>query len=143
MKFTDEIANIEWTNDSKKKTFKRNNISFASKYVHFKNNRKPPIYDSYIWILIKAYLAKIKGISPRFTEPKSYAEFYQAFIEFKNEYDLNSLTNYDIDKSLWTYSKLEIQKILEEDRSKSLEQAKAELKRRIKNQLNSHQNAQQ
>lgn len=128
--FVDRISLIEWVNE-KNMSFKRNNISFASKYVHFLSNRTTPIYDSYIWIITKTYLAQNKGIRVSFSNPKNYAEFYETFIDFKRTYSLEKYSNYTIDKFLWIYGRSLI-KGIENELSIDLDQAKSELKRRLK-----------
>lgn len=128
--FTDKISKIEWKNNLGK-TLKRNNLSFASKYVHFLSEYKTPIYDSYIWIMIKGYLGQRKGETTNFNKPESFKEFYLTFQKFKNELYLNEYSNYKIDKFLWQYGKsliLEIKKELNIEIDKS----KSELKKRIK-----------
>jgi len=126
----DKISKINWTN-SKEVNFKRNNLSFASKYVHFISNYKIPIYDSYIWIVIKGYLGQYKNEKISFNAPKNYIEFYSTFIDFKNLFDLEKYSIYEIDKFLWFYGRTMIEKI-EKELMIDLNKAKSELKKRIK-----------
>lgn len=126
----DKICTIEWTNE-KNISFKRNNTSFASKYVHFLSNRTIPIYDSYIWIIMQAYVAQLKGSKPTFANPNNYLEFHKTFIDFKNLYELQKYTNYTIDKFLWIYGRNLIKEI-ERDLGVDIEKAKSVLKRRLK-----------
>ena len=126
----DKISNVKWTND-KKEEFKRNNLSFASKYVHFLSDYKTPIYDSYVWIVIKGYFGQYKNRIMSFGNPKDYKEFYSIFEDFKKSFELVKYSNYQIDKFLWTYGKSMIESIKEELQI-SLEKAKTELKNRIK-----------
>jgi len=130
LNLVDKISPVEWTNE-KDISFKRNNTSFASKYVHFVSNRNIPIYDSYIWIIIQAYIAQKNGIKPSFSNPNNYLEFYNSFIEFKSLYNLKKYSNYTIDKFLWIYGRTLIKEI-ERDLEINLEKAKSELKRRLK-----------
>ncbi|MBJ2174713.1 hypothetical protein JBL43_10730 [Aureibaculum sp. A20] len=131
--FVDEISKIKWTNNDGK-SFKRNNLSFASKYVHFLSGHKTPIYDSYIWIIIKGYLGQENKQKPSFKNPKNFNEFYSTFIKFKKDLKLDDYTNYDIDKFLWQYGKSLIEKIKTElPKGATLSHAKSELKKRIKN----------
>lgn len=128
--FVDKISKIEWTN-SKGITFKRNNMSFASKYVHFLSNYETPIYDSYIWIIIKGYLGQKNGELKSFNTPKSFKEFYATFYKFKKELNLENYSNYEIDKFLWQYGKKLILEI-ESELKLTIAQSKSELKKRIK-----------
>jgi len=128
--FVDKISKIKWTN-GRNNTFSRNNLSFASKYVHFISDRQIPIYDSYIWIIIKGYLGQKNRNKISFGNPIDYQEFYKTFCEFKRMFDLEKYSNYDIDKFLWTYGRTLINKISNELHL-DLNQAKSELKRRIK-----------
>jgi len=132
VEFVDLISEVKWTNPNTGLTYERNNISFASKYVHFLSETTTPIYDSYIWIMIKGYLGQ-RGLSRiSFTSPKSYSEFYSTFTEFKSEFELDQFSNYKLDKFLWQYGRLSIASI-EKDLNINIVKAKSELKRRIKN----------
>lgn len=129
IEFVDKIAKIKWTN-SKETSFERNNLSFASKYVHFLSGYTAPIYDSYIWIVINGYLGQKNREKISFKNPKSYREFYNTFEKFKKDLGLEKYTNYQIDKFLWQYGKTMITKI-ESELNITLDKAKAELKKRI------------
>ena len=134
VKLVDEISIVEWKN------YKRKNLSFASKYVHFLSKKKTPIYDSYIWILIKAYLNKGKR-NFSFQPPNNYIEFYNEFNKLKKQFPiLDKYNNYQIDKFLWQYGKELVISIKDEINIDSkikidLEKAKSELKRRIKKSI--------
>lgn len=82
----------------------RTNLSFASKYVHFLSERKIPIYDSYIWILIKAYYAQKYAQKLSIGKPKNYYEFYIFFNKFLKEFNLENYSIYEVDKFLWQYA---------------------------------------
>ena len=129
VEFVNKISKIKWIN-SKENSFERNNLSFASKYVHFISSHKTPIYDSYIWIVINGYLAQKNDAKISFANPKSYREFYDTFERFKKEFQLEKYTNYQIDKFLWQYGKSMITKI-EKELKTTLDKAKAELRKRI------------
>ncbi len=131
--YVDKISRIEWKNE-KDENFRRNNLSFASKYVHFLSNKKIPIYDSYIWIVIKGYLGQKNKSKIVFSNPKNYLEFYDTFCEFKEAFKLGNYSNYQIDKFLWFYGRTLI-KDIEKELSTDLEKAKNELKKRIKASL--------
>lgn len=131
--YVDKISKIEWTNE-KEENFKRNNLSFASKYVHFLSNREIPIYDSYIWIVIKGYLGQKKQEKISFANPTNYLEFYDTFCEFKSLYSLDKYSNYHIDKFLWFYGRTLI-KDIEKQLNIDLDKAKSELKKRLKESL--------
>ena len=130
VELVDKISRVNWTN-SKGENFERNNLSFASKYVHFLSDYKMPIYDSYIWIIIKGYLGQKNNEKISFENPKNFKEFYTVFEKFKIDLDLEHYSNYDIDKFLWQYGKNLINEI-EVEMLIDLEKAKSELKKRIK-----------
>ncbi len=110
IEFVDKISKINWTNN-KGKCFERNNLSFASKYVHFLSNFEIPIYDSYIWIVINGYLGQNTNKNISFINPKNYKEFYDTFTKFKIDFGLENHSNYEIDKFLWQYGKKLISEI--------------------------------
>ena len=130
VELVDKISKVNWTN-SKGENFERNNLSFASKYIHFSSNYKTPIYDSYIWIIIKGYLGQKNNEKISFENPKNFKEFYTVFEKFKIDLGLEHSSNYDIDKFLWQYGKNLISEI-EAEMLIDLEKAKSELKKRIK-----------
>lgn len=127
----DEIARIKWTSTNSGKIHERNNLSFASKYVHFSSGYKTPIYDSYIWILIVGYLAQKEKSKFSFANPSNFNEFYKKFEKFKKELNLENYSNYQIDKFLWQYGKSLIENI-STDMDISISRAKSELKKRIR-----------
>lgn len=129
VELVDKISKIKWVNN-KENSFERNNLSFASKYVHFVSGYETPIYDSYIWIVINGYLGQKNNEKISFKNPKSYREFYDTFEKFKKDLDLEKYTNYQIDKFLWQYGKTMITKI-ESELNTTLDKAKSELKKRI------------
>jgi len=129
--FVDQISNVKWTNPKTQITYKRNNLSFASKYVHFLSSNQIPIYDSYIWLIIKGYLGQYGMSRMSFTNPKSYEQFYLTFSKFKTEFELEKFTNYELDKFLWQYGKSSIDSI-QKELDLNLSKAKSELKRRIR-----------
>jgi hypothetical protein len=128
--FVDKISKVNWTN-AKGKYFERNNLSFSSKYVHFLSDFETPIYDSYIWIILKGYLGQKNNEKISFENPINFKEFYATFEKFKIDLGLENYSNYNIDKFLWQYGKKLIQEI-ENEMLIDLEQAKSELKKRIK-----------
>lgn len=133
--FVDKLSLVNWKNE-KGEEFKRNNLSFASKYTHFKSNFITPIYDSYIWIVIKGYLGQYNHEKISFTNPKNYKEFHLTFTKFKNVFNLENYSNYEIDKFLWTYGRKMIKQI-EKEKNFNLEQAKSELKKQLNLKSNS------
>jgi hypothetical protein len=113
--FIDKISNVMYGIKP------RNNLSFASKYVHFLSKFQTPIYDSYIWIVMIGYMKQSKnGKSYTFDTPKTYAEFYQVFNDFKTFHNLQDRKNYDIDKFLWQYGRLLIDEIQVQNSNLSL-----------------------
>jgi hypothetical protein len=133
VEFVDKISVVKYGDKS------RNNLSFASKYVHFLSGYQTPIYDSYIWIIMIGYLKQKEGIeSYLFKAPDNYKVFYDVFMSFKKAFKLEKLDNYKIDKFLWQYGKtlidaIQIDAIQNENSNLSLEQAKAKLKKQIDN----------
>lgn len=125
----DQIATIKWVSETTGKEHKRKNLSFASKYVHFLSEMDTPIYDSYIWLVMVAYLRE-KNIKINFSSPESYSEFYRCFTKFKETYSLESYSNYDIDKFLWQYGKNILSEIMKSEKV-NLDKAKSIFKKRI------------
>ena len=126
----DRISEARWTSLTTRKNHIRKNLSFASKYIHFLSDRKIPIYDSYIWIVMVGYLKQSGRNEYSFSAPDSYRSFYDAFVLFKNSFGLKDRTNYDIDKFLWQYGKHMLNKI-QSSEGVDLDRAKSILKSRI------------
>ena len=126
----DEISYVEWNSRNSGKLNKRNNLSFSSKYIHFLSNGKVMIYDSYIWVLLTAYLNQYKNKNYKYTNPSNYKEFLNRFKEFKYEFNLNSYTNYQLDKYLWFYGKKMTEVYLKENNN--LSQSKRKLLKLLK-----------
>lgn len=95
---------VDLISKSKYSDKQRTNLSFASKYIHFLSDRKIPIYDSYIWILIKAYFAQKYEQKLFIGKPKSYYDFFIYFNKFLEEFHLNDYSVYEVDKFLWQYA---------------------------------------
>lgn len=95
-KIVDLIAPVKW------EKYERNNLSFASKFMHFESKYQLPIYDSYVWIVMTGYLIQ-GGEKISFTAPKSYAEFYKRYNAFVELYGLKHHAAYELDKFLWIY----------------------------------------
>lgn len=131
-KLVDEIATVSWISPTTGKRHSRCNLSFASKYIHFLSRRRIPIYDSYIWIVMIGYFKQNGCNTYSFSTPKSYKDFYEIFIKFKQFFDLKAYPNYEIDKFLWQYGKNMLNDIIKETKS-SLDSAKTTLKKRITN----------
>ncbi|WP_034837183.1 hypothetical protein [Endozoicomonas numazuensis] len=129
LNLVDRISSVEWVSETTGKHHKRKNLSFASKYVHFLSERYTPIYDSYIWLVIVAYL-KEKNMKINLSSPGSYSEFYRNFSKFKESYNLESYSNYQIDKFLWQYGKNILSEIMESEEV-NLDKAKSIFKKRI------------
>jgi len=128
----DKIATVEWKNEITDKHYKRCNLSFASKYVHFLSKYETPIYDSYIWIVMIGYLNQSGKYKYAFKPPCDYGAFFDTFKQFKNEYAfLRNQSNYNIDKFLWQYGKNLVQDIARDEKL-TLGKAKTELTKRIK-----------
>lgn len=130
IKLIDRISIVKWNNGVK--NFTRNNLSFSSKYIHFYNEYKTPIYDSYIWILIKGYLGQKNKLNISFASPSNYSIFLIEFEKFRKEFGLEKYSIYEVDKFLWQYGRQLITQIKDEISTNDLEIAKTELKKRIK-----------
>ncbi|EHN67994.1 hypothetical protein [Aliivibrio fischeri] len=133
VQLVDKISQAKWVSKSNGNEISRNNLSFASKYIHFLSKRTLPIYDSYIWIVMIGYLNQRGNSQYRFDPPNNYEYFYSVFCIFKEKFNLECYSNYDIDKYLWQYGKTLIFSIMEED-GVSMDKAKRELKNRITKQ---------
>jgi hypothetical protein len=128
--FADKISHVKWKNN-KGEYFERNYLSFSSKYVHFISEYKTPIYDSYIWILIKGYLGQMNDEKISFKSPENLNEFYATFESFRKSFCLENYSYYELDKFLWQYGKNLTTKI-QSELFVNIDQAKAELKKRIR-----------
>lgn len=102
-KLVDKISNVSWE-DKEGKIYNRKYLSFSSKYIHFLSGFKTPIFDSYIFLMIKKY-QKLNGKKIPYSNPKTYLEFYKMFEEFKTDFKLEKYSNYEIDKFLWQLAK--------------------------------------
>lgn len=140
IKLVDKISSVAWKN-KEGRVYSRNNLSFASKYVHFLSGRRIPIYDSYVWIIMIGYVVQGKRVKMSFSPPNTYRDFIQKFYQFKELYKLDAKwSNYDIDKFLWQYGKDLLEEVggeLKEITGKdvSLDERKRELKYRILNYI--------
>lgn len=131
----DIIATVTWISPTTSKKHTRCNMSFSSKYIHFLSERKLPIYDSYIWIVMIGYINQNNNSKLSFAAPKTYKEFYDVFLGFKSNFSLTEYSNYELDKYLWQYGKNLINGIIDKEGVK-LDKAKSILKKRITKQIN-------
>lgn len=120
----DRIATAKWESEQSGKIVVRTNLSFASKYMHFESKRDVPIYDSYIWIVMNGYL-HAAGDQVTFGAPYNYADFHARFQRFRQRFNVEEYSNYQIDKFLWQYGKATISGYRKE--GLSMEKAKARL----------------
>lgn len=127
----DEIATVTWGIKTNDKPYSRTNLSFASKYIHLLSERKVPIYDSYIWIIMTGYLRQYSNKDYSFNKPNKYKDFYTRFIEFKEIFNLGEMTNYKVDKFLWQMGKNCLLEIVEQD-GISRSAAKAKMIKKLK-----------
>lgn len=125
----DLIAIAEWKSRSGKE-IKRNNMSFASKFVHFESKYEIPIYDSYVWIVMTGYLIQ-NGIGVSFSSPRNYSEFHERYRMFTKRFGLECCEIYNIDKFLWLYGSQLLAEIQEKAKV-GLSRAKTILKERLK-----------
>lgn len=136
VKQVDDIAKIEWTNSQQKK-YTRTNLSFASKYVHFTSNYQIPIYDSYIWILINGYLGQLKGSKLVFKAPTDYQTFHLRFLKFRNEFQLQTYSLFEVDKFLWQYCRNLLADLQQEHQLENLNEAKPILMSNLRQKITS------
>ena len=108
----------------------RCNLSFSSKYIHFLSGRELPIYDSYIWLVMNGYKSQANSGHFSFSTPKTYKEFFEQFLSFREEFNLENISSYDLDKFLWQYGKNLITGIMKEQ-DVTMGKAKTILKNRI------------
>jgi hypothetical protein len=80
----------------------RRNISFASKYCNWHNQRDYPIYDSLARKSLLAYrgLYDFKRFS--ISDLDDYLKFSEHVADFRKHFDLDSLTFKELDKFLYT-----------------------------------------
>jgi hypothetical protein len=83
----------------------RNNYSFASKYCHWQQPEKYPIYDSYVDNLLWRYRKQDKFIAFTQAELRQYPRYKQIIEDFKNHYGISQFKFRDLDKFLWGYGK--------------------------------------
>ena len=76
-------------------------ISFASKFCHFHNRQKYPLFDKYVKIALK----KLIGCENKDFE--NYNNFFEKINSFKTIYGLTQISFEDIDKYLWLYGQKE------------------------------------
>ena len=70
-------------------------LSFASKFCHFHNKTKYPIYDKYVCIALKNLTS--------WKDNRSFSNFLEGIERFRKENLLNDMTFEDLDKYLWLY----------------------------------------
>jgi hypothetical protein len=112
----DLIADVKWT-DKKGVQQQRNYLSFASKFMHFQSGYRLPIFDEYMWQVMRAYLRCLPEPVIIADRPGTYAKAYAAFGEFTKLYDLGEHSTYDIEKYLWRTFR-ELMRKLEKEASK-------------------------
>lgn len=76
----------------------KNLLSFASKFCHFHNKDKYPIYDKYVCIALN----KLNG----WKDNRTFSNFLEGIEKFREENSLTGINFEDIDKYLWLYGLL-------------------------------------
>lgn len=76
----------------------RNFYSFATKYCHYHNPQKFPIYDSYVAKVLCSFPNDFRIIKEK--ELRTYETFVNTLTEFNDHYGLD-LSFVDLDKYLW------------------------------------------
>ncbi|HLC86757.1 MAG TPA: hypothetical protein VJH65_00570 [Candidatus Nanoarchaeia archaeon] len=76
----------------------KNLLSFASKFCHFHNKDKYPIYDKYVCIALKNLID--------WKDNRSFSNFLEGIERVRKENSMNELTFEDLDKYLWLYGLL-------------------------------------
>lgn len=91
----DLISNIRVT---EKKTIKC--LSFATKYCHFHNPTAYPMFDIYVYNLIKKINGREEKLAVKNTNLKNYSDFYKAVVNLIEKANFEKDFN-KIDKYLW------------------------------------------
>lgn len=111
----DRIAEVAWT-DKNGSRIDRHYLSFASKYMHFQSGCELPIYDDYMWQVMRAYLRCHETPVEIPSRPVDYKQVSSVFERFKTLHHLDSRSNYDVEKFLWRTFR-DIMRKLEQDGS--------------------------
>lgn len=74
----------------------KNLLSFASKFCHFHNKEKYPIYDKYVIIALKNLLKNWK-------DDRTFINFLNGINNFRIENSIKNVPYEDLDKFLWMY----------------------------------------
>jgi len=77
----------------------KNLLSFASKFCHFHNKEKYPIYDKYVIIALKNLLKNWK-------DDRTFTNFLRGINQFRIENSIRDISYEDLDKFLWMYGML-------------------------------------
>lgn len=129
IELVDLVAKTNWENNGSGASHTRNNLSFASKFMHFHSERAIPIYDSYVWILMTGYLRRA-GVRALIGNPVRYSDFHDRFVIFRKKFNLAEYSVYEIDKFLWQYGKQLITDIRAELKV-DIKKAKIELRKML------------
>ncbi|MBU3907339.1 MAG: hypothetical protein KKA64_03755 [Nanoarchaeota archaeon] len=84
--------------DKISKCIGKNLLSFASKFCHFHNKIRYPLYDKYVCIA----LSKLIG----WKDTRTYQNFLDGIERFRKENSLIGVSFEDLDKFLWLYGLL-------------------------------------
>ncbi len=89
---------------------KRRNYSFASKYCHWHQPDKYPIYDNLVENMLWAYHKHFNFGTFRRDDLQYYCQYKEIMDDFKKDYGLTRFSYREIDKFLWKYAKVFLEK---------------------------------
>ncbi|MGQ7890617.1 hypothetical protein [Paenibacillus sp. WC2504] len=95
-----DIASVQMANGKKK-----NFYSFATKYCSHHNSLDFPIYDSYVYKVLRYFRDIDSFYYFKNDDLKRYIEFKEILLKFKTYYGLEEYNIKDIDKYLWLMGK--------------------------------------
>ncbi len=100
LELVDDIALTEIGNNKK-----RRNYSFASKYCHWHQPDKYPIYDNLVESILWAYHKHFNFGSFKRDDLRQYSKYKEIIDNFKKDFGLTKFSYREIDKFLWVYAK--------------------------------------
>jgi len=99
----EDLSNEKNSAVEKIANWKKNILSFATKYCHFHNKEVYPLYDQYVVSALRNLIG--------WKDKRTYQNFLNGINQFKSKYNLESISLEDIDTFLWLYGqKLKLKK---------------------------------
>ena len=83
----------------------RNFYSFATKYCHFHEPEKYPIFDSFVELVLVTYRDQYKFYNFKNKDLREYGKFCAILTKFIESFNLENFKLKEIDKFLWMYGK--------------------------------------